>query len=320
MTTISERTKMNKNVSNHELALRSRQVLDLGPRQARLIFLAGVAGIVLVVVASLTGNQPQTIGVDKLLHFGGYATLAAIFVLSLPPRWYLPALLMLAGSGLLIELLQPLNLRTFDLADGLANTLGVATGAAAGLGTRLIYGYLKTELAELRVRHQLLSFAPGEIIVREGQWIDQFYIIKTGTVALYRRENGSAVLVTRAHAGEMFGLLEEILHEPLLTTVVAETAVTLYRTDYDRLIADVGGRSQPLGIVLNDLAVDLREAWKSLAALEQASDEAAPPKMKKDLAKIKYGRSESPRKAKANVNQSVGPARVLATSERIPAN
>lgn len=125
---------MNKNMSNHELALRSRRVLDVGPRQARLIFLGGVAGVILVIVASLVGNRAETIGIDKLLHFGGYATLAAVFTLSLPPRWYVPALIALAGVGLLIELVQPLNLRTFDLLDAGANTLGIVIGAAIGLG------------------------------------------------------------------------------------------------------------------------------------------------------------------------------------------
>lgn len=267
---------INRNLSNHELALRSRQVLDLGPRQARLIFLGGVAGIVLVVVASLVGNRPETIAVDKLLHFGGYATLAAVFVLALAPRWYGPSLAGLVGTGVLIELLQPLNLRTFDPADALANALGVLLGAAAGLGARLVYGYLKTELAEFQVQHQLLSFAPGEVIVREGQRVDQFYVIKEGTVGLYCREGEADVLVARAYPGEMFGLLAEILHRPLVTTVVAETPVVLYRTDYDRLIADVGGREQPLGIVLDHLATDLQDAWEMIGTLQQAPEQPRP--------------------------------------------
>lgn len=272
----SEPATMDRNLSNQELALRSRQVLDLGPRQARLIFLAGVVGVILVVVASLVGNRPETIAVDKLLHFGGYATLAAVFVLSLAPRWYLPALGGLAGTGLLIELLQPLNLRTFDPADALTNVLGIAIGAAAGLGVRLAYGYLKRELVEVQVQHQLLSFAAGDVIVREGQRVEQFYVVKEGVVGLYRQEGAAQVLVARAYPGEMFGLLAEILREPLATTVVAETDVLLFRTDYDRLIADVGGRAQPLGIVLDHLATDLQDAWETIGALQPAGESAPP--------------------------------------------
>jgi CRP-like cAMP-binding protein len=263
---------MQNELSNHEVALRSRQVLDLGRRQARLIFLAGMVGVVLLVVASLVGNRPETIGVDKLLHFGGYATLAAVFVLSLSPRWYLPVLGFLAGTGLLVELVQPLNWRTFDLADAAANSLGVLIGAAVGLGTRLVYGYIKTELAELRVEQNLLTYAPGDVIVREGQRIEEFFIIKKGVVSLFRENGEGHVRIARATAGEMFGLLEEILHEPVMATVVAETAVELYQTDYDRLIADAGGRDQPLGVVLADLALDLQDAWENIAALEETAD------------------------------------------------
>jgi CRP-like cAMP-binding protein len=278
----------NQAISNRELVLRSRRVLDLHPHKAQLLTLTGISGVVLIVVASLVGNQPETIGVDKLLHLGGYATLAAVFVLSLPLRWWLPALSGLFGLGGLIELLQPLNLRFFEWSDVVANGTGVIVGAMVGLGVRLGYGYLKTELLQNRVRYRLLSFNPGEVIVQEGEQIDQFYVIKQGTVALYRRENGAEVLVTREHAGEMFGLLEEILREPLVTTVVAETAVQLYRLDYDKLIADVGGRSQPLGIVLDDLAADLREAWQSVATLRQAAGLGTAQELQEELINIEY--------------------------------
>ena len=60
---------------------------------------AGLAGAVIVVVASLEGGKEHTIEVDKLLHFCGYATLASIFVLGLRPTLFLPALLLLATMG-----------------------------------------------------------------------------------------------------------------------------------------------------------------------------------------------------------------------------
>jgi len=70
--------------------------------------------------------------------------------------------------------------------------------------------------------------------------------------------------------------------------VVAETAVQLYRLDYDKLIADVGGRSQPLGIVLDDLAADLREAWQSVATLKQAAGLGTAQELKEELINIEY--------------------------------
>jgi hypothetical protein len=247
------------------LALRSRLVLDLAPRTTRLFLLAGVVGVVLVVVASLLGQRPATVAVDKLIHLSGYAVLGAIFVLALRPRWYLPALVGLAALSYLIEIVQPLNLRVFDPGDALANTIGLAIGAAAGLGIRLTYGYLKTELVTACVRRKLIAIPPGTTIVREGQVIDAFFLLKRGTVALYRQVNSVRTQVATVGPGEMFGLLAEILHTPQYTTAVAITHVQLYRIDYDDLIADAGGTNQPIGIVLHALAADLRDAWDAIA-------------------------------------------------------
>jgi CRP-like cAMP-binding protein len=264
-------------LDTHELALYSRRVLDIAPRTARVITFAGATGVVFLVVGSLLGNRPATIGVDKMLHLSGYAVLAALFILSLRPRWYLPALAGLATLGLLIEFLQPLNRRTFDLGDALFNAVGLAIGAAAGLGVRLTYGYVKTELASACVRRNLSAVEPGATIVREGAHIDQFFIVKSGTVALYRQGDGERVLVSCVGPGEMFGLLAEILRGPQHTTAVAATRVELYRIDYDDIIQDAGGPEQPVGAVLCMLAAQLREAWDTISSLQTSlSPESTP--------------------------------------------
>jgi VanZ family protein len=110
-----------------DLVLRSGAVLDIPPRTARLLALVGAIGVITIIVESLVGNRLETIEVDKIIHFMGYATLAVVFVLSLRPRWCVPALAGLALLSYLIEILQPLNLRSFDVGDAIANTLGLAT-------------------------------------------------------------------------------------------------------------------------------------------------------------------------------------------------
>ena len=64
-------------VSSHELTLRSRQILDLGSRQKRLLFLAGLVGIVLVAPAQpspwLVGYTPMVpprLGSIAASHYG----------------------------------------------------------------------------------------------------------------------------------------------------------------------------------------------------------------------------------------------------------
>jgi CRP-like cAMP-binding protein len=257
-------------VTDRALALRSGAVLDVPPRTALLLTLGGVVGTVLIVMESLFGNRLETVQTDKLIHFGGYFVLGAVFVLGLPPRWFVPALLGLGALGLAIEVLQPLNLRSFDWSDAAANGLGLALGAAAGLAVRRTYGYLRTELQEARIRRHLVAYRPGETIVRQGAPADTFLVIKRGTVELYREAAGQRVLVDTAGPGEMIGLLAEVQRRPAYATAVATSAVQAYRLDLDALVAAAGGREQPLGAVLAGLAGDLRQAWERIVTLERA--------------------------------------------------
>jgi hypothetical protein len=248
----------------HELALRSKRILDVPRRTTQLMLAAGMCGLILIIVGSLSGNRPETIAVDKLLHFGGYAALAIAFVLALRPRFYIPMLLILAGLSYAIELLQPLNLRTLDPGDALANTLGLAIGAAIGLGLRLAYGYIRTELMTGRIRRRIERVHPGEMILRSGELVDRFFIIKRGHVALFQEDRTGRRLIDQLGPGEMFGLLAEIEGKPQPLTVVAIDEVEFYRVDYDQMIDAVGGPEQPLGVMVRFLAGELREAYRRL--------------------------------------------------------
>lgn len=253
-----------------ELALRSGAVLDIPPNAARLLSLVGVIGVVLVVAGSLVGDRPETIEIDKLIHFSAYGTLATVFVLSLPLRWAMYPLIWLTLLSYAIELLQPFNMRSFDVGDAIANTLGVTIGAGLGLAIRYGYGYVKTELESARIRRSMLTFPAGATLLAEGQQVDKFYAIRRGSVVLYKQEpTGDRVVVTRLEAGKMFGLLPEVLKIPQPTTVVAETPVQIYPIDYDELVRDIGGPQQPLGIVIAHMADELRNLNETIVELKR---------------------------------------------------
>lgn len=256
---------------SRELALRSGRVLDFPPRCARLLTMGGACAVIVIVVASLTGNRPATVGVDKLLHFFGYAALATLLVVGLRSRWLVAALTATVALGILIEVLQPLNRRTFDPADALANALGVLVGAALGVALRVGYGYLRTDLASAWVRRNLCEALPGTVLAREGVQLDRFFVVRRGTVGLYRRRGGRQVEVARVGPGEMFGLPATILRAPQPATAVALTPVEAYPLDYDQLIDAVGGRDQPLGVIAQALAAELRLAWGLVAEARGAA-------------------------------------------------
>jgi len=133
-----------------EPARLSRRVLDFPRRTRLLLTVAGLMGVALVAVESLVAGQPGAVRIDKILHFAGYAILAAVFALALRARFLAPALVGLAAMGLAIEFLQTQTGRTFDLRDAYADAKGVAVGGALGLLVRGVYVLVLARTDKLR--------------------------------------------------------------------------------------------------------------------------------------------------------------------------
>lgn len=86
-----------------------------------------------------------------------------------------------------------------------------------------------------------VRFAAEEIIIREGDLGDCFYIITSGKVRVETQieEMQRPVILARLEAGDYFGEMALITGEPRSATVVAETEVELWRlrkSDFDELI------------------------------------------------------------------------------------
>jgi CRP-like cAMP-binding protein len=233
-------------------------VFDIPPRTRRLIAVAGVAAIVVIAVGSLVGNKDQTIQLDKVLHFFGYAILAGLFVLALRPVLFVPTLLTLVGMGFLLEFFQSFTGRTMDFADGVTNSLGVAVGAAVGILIRGAYSYMRRELAVLRVRRNLLHFQPGGMILREGSRVRDLYVIKSGRVRLSRKAGDKQVELGDAVPGDVVGTLAVLLDAPQFATIEAVRPTSVYRLEVTELVESAGGHEQPVGAVLRSLAESLR--------------------------------------------------------------
>lgn len=87
-------------------------------------------------------------------------------------------------------------------------------------------------IAELTME---VGFEPGEVVVREGDVGDAFYVITSGSAAVERR--GSALRELRA--GDFLGEISLIDGMPRTATVTATSplaALRLARDDFDRLI------------------------------------------------------------------------------------
>lgn len=256
-----------QNMKTQDLAQRLKTLDNISPRHKRLLLLVGLIGGVLVVAGSFLGNSPEPFAADKLMHFSAYGALAAVFVLALKLRWCIYPLIWLGLLSGLIEILQPLNTRSIDLGDAIANILGVLSGASIGLAIRFWYKSLKTEIDSVRPQKSVMTFPAGTTLVEEGQLLELLYTIHKGTVLLYKKQNGRQVAVKRLGEGEMFGLLPEILKVPQYTTVVAETSVQVYPIDYNILIRDNGGPKQPIGILITSMAEEIRKLSQTVSEL-----------------------------------------------------
>jgi CRP-like cAMP-binding protein len=241
-----------------QLVLKTHEVLDIPAGTRTALIVVGAIGVILAVVASLDGGQEHTLAVDTILHLLGYAALATVFVLALRPRFFIPALLLLVALGIGIEFLQPLNGRSFQGSDMVANTIGVAIGAAIGLMARLILGRIRASVAAAEFRRNLRRFEAGEVIVAEGEQIRDFYIIKNGAVEVtHRTDQGELVLGTLG-PGDAVGVVSVILGLPQLKSVSAISPSYLYRMDLDQLMTSAGGPDQPASVVLRSLADSLK--------------------------------------------------------------
>jgi eukaryotic-like serine/threonine-protein kinase len=85
------------------------------------------------------------------------------------------------------------------------------------------------------------AFAPGEVIVREGEKGDCAYMIVTGRCRAYRTVDGTDETLSVMEPGDAFGEMALILYEPRAATVVAVDDVTV-------LVLDQATMNEGLGL------------------------------------------------------------------------
>ena len=81
----------------------------------------------------------------------------------------------------------------------------------------------------------------GEVLVREGEPADRFYIVREGMLEVLKRENGTERAVRGIGPGEFFGELAFLNNSPRTATVVARSRTRLYslsREVFERIERD----------------------------------------------------------------------------------
>ena len=96
--------------------------------------------------------------------------------------------------------------------------------------------------AETASRADLVVFAPGDLIIREGEAGDKFYMVIRGEAeATQRGPDGAQVVVGRFGPGDYFGEIGLLSDAPRIATVRARTpleVMALDRETFGRLMAN----------------------------------------------------------------------------------
>lgn len=125
------------------------------------------------------------------------------------------------------------------------------------------------EVAGIRSIMEELKFKPGQVIIREGELGDLFYVITEGHAeVLIRDANGSDVILHEAGPGDFFGELSMLTSEPRSARVRAVehlTALALERAEFFEFLrththaaidvmVELGGRLRENDAVLRRMA------------------------------------------------------------------
>lgn len=120
------------------------------------------------------------------------------------------------------------------------------TGGTHGVLPEIpIFALMPPEVRTLVVASlEPVSFRFGQVIVREGDDADAFYVIQSGSArALKQADNGDEVPLDNLHKGDSFGFVELIEETPRVTTVRASEELHALR--FDRAVFRALLRSNP---------------------------------------------------------------------------
>ncbi len=107
---------------------------------------------------------------------------------------------------------------------------------------------------------EVVRFAAGEHVVREGEPADCAYIIESGTLEVVKGEGSERRLLRTMGAGEVFGETAILSPGNRTATVIAKEPAVLRRVTSDTLDNEVASLKPWMGVIVRTLASRFRES------------------------------------------------------------
>lgn len=244
------------------------------------MIVVGLIGMIAAIIGSLMATKGMAVEADKIVHFSGYTLMGIVMILGLRPILWPFGMLVIAGVSAALELIQPIFGRSTDWGgDFTTNCLAIVAGSCVGMIARLVWSYIRTEMANSEIRKATVGFGDGMTIFRQGEPSDKFFIIRSGQVVLTREANGVATEIGKAGPGEVVGEMGVLQNLPRSATATAKGRVWLYgMTLADLTDKRADGQDHPGTVVSRVLAQRLRQSMEKLdkAALEKLTTSPVP--------------------------------------------
>ena len=248
--------------------------LDIPPRTRNVLVVVALAGMICAVIGSLMAKKGVAIEADKIVHFTGYTLLGALMIMGLRPILWPVGMILVAAMSATLEVIQPIFGRSMDFTgDFPTNCMAVATGAGVGMLGRFIWSYIQTEMANSAIRRATVGYGDGQVIFRQGESSDKFYIVRSGQVVLTKESGGASSELARVGPGEVIGEMGVMQNLPRTATATAKGRCLLFgMTAADLLDKRSDGQDHPGSIVSRVLAQRLRKANEKLEKYESGGE------------------------------------------------
>ena len=235
--------------------------LDIPPRTRNVLIVIALAGMICAVIGSLMARKGVAIEADKIVHFIGYSLLGCLMIMGLRPMFWIFGVVGVAGMSATLEAIQPIFGRSTDWSgDFVTNCIAVGAGAAVGLMGRFLWAYIRTEAVNAGIRKATVGFTDGQVVFKQGDASEKFFIIRSGQVVLTREANGVTKEIAKVGPGEVVGEMGVLQKLPRSATATAKGRCWLYgMTEQDLMDKRSDGQDHPGSIVSRVLAQRLRK-------------------------------------------------------------
>ena len=130
----------------------------------------------------------------------------------------------------------------------------------------------------------------GEVIVRQGELADSFFVIASGKVKVYMTEGDREVILKTLGAGDYFGELPMFDQEPRSASVAAIERCHLQTLTYKSFLRAMEGSTDIARCLLQTLARRLRDADRKIGTLALKNISARVSRTLLELAIVTNGR------------------------------